>query len=79
VLAVADFNGFTRLTGLARLTQDGLARPPHPAFNEQLQVRRAALVPAEAMVERVPEPIQTEVVRAPGVGPVQKRTVNDAI
>jgi len=46
--------------------------PPHPAFDLQFQVRRAGAVSAEAELERMIQMIQTETIRTPLVGSIQK-------
>ena len=45
------------------------------ALDEELEVHAAALVVAEAVLERVAEGVEAEVPRAAGVGAVQERAV----
>ena len=49
------------------------------ALDEQLEVDAATLVVVEAVVERVPEGVEAEVLRAAGVGTVQERAVVAAV
>jgi hypothetical protein len=51
----------------------------HPALDEQLRIRRARLVSAEAELERVLEVIDVEIRSAAGVRTVQKRAVLNAV
>jgi hypothetical protein len=68
-----------RLADSAGRSQDGVAGASHPAFDEQLQIGRAAFVSIEAMLERVVEPVQAEMVGTTGVGSVQKRAMMGAL
>jgi len=49
------------------------------ALDEQLEVDATPLVVVKAVVERVPEGVEAEVLRAAGVGTVQERAVVAAV
>jgi hypothetical protein len=47
----------------------------HASLDEQLDVRAALLVSIEAMLERMVEAVDREVIGTSGIGPVQERTM----
>jgi len=55
------------------------AQPADAALDEQLEVHRAGLVFAEAVVEGVVDPVEAQERRAPPVGSVQKRAMFAAV
>ena len=63
------------MAGIARSV--GVVAPgaPHAALDQQLEVDRATLVEAEAIVEGVAQIVEAEMPRAAGIGAVQERAV----
>ena len=49
--------------------------PSRASFHQQFQVGRARVVVAEAMMQCVAEPVETQIVTAPRIGTVEKRTM----
>ena len=49
--------------------------PTGTALDQQFQIRRAGGVVAETMMQRVAEPVETEILTAPGIGAIQERTM----
>ena len=48
---------------------------PEPAFDFQLHIGRAGLMPAETIPERVPQIIQPKVLGAAGIDTIEERTL----
>jgi hypothetical protein len=50
-------------------------RPSHPPLDEQFQINRAPFIVPKAVIEGMPKPIKAEMLRAPVIGAIQKRTM----